>query len=134
MEQNISFNIAGIELLEYAIISPNKAIPNNISYQFDLNIEHRTNIEQKLVFVVVTVRVLSEDVDLASAKISCIYDIANLEEFLSDKKVTLPDEFIVALNSISLSTVRGVIFTLFRGTLIHNVILPIVDPKGFIKK
>jgi hypothetical protein len=136
MNNNISFAVTGIELLDYAITSPHKAIANGTSYKFDLNIEHRFNIEQKRVFVVVAVRVHADGIEseLASANVSCIYNIHNLENFVEEKKVKFPDDFIVTLNSISLSTVRGVLFTLFRGTFLHNVILPILDPKEFISE
>lgn len=136
MNNNISFAVTGIELLDYAITSPNKAIADGMPYRFDLNIEHRFNIEQKRVFVVVAVRIHIDGIEseLVSAKVSCIYYIPNIENFVEGKKVTFPNDFIVTLNSISLSTVRGVLFTLFRGTFLHNVILPILDPKEFISE
>jgi len=131
MDKNITFAATGIELLDYAITTPKQAIAAGTPYRFDLNIEHRFNIEQKRVFVVVTVRVHAEGIEseLVSAKVSCIYNIANFENFVEGKKVTFPSDFIFKLNSISLSTVRGVLFTLFRGTFLHNVILPILNQK-----
>jgi hypothetical protein len=134
MDKNISFAATGIELLDYAFKTPNQAIVSGTPYRFDLNIEHRFNIEQKRVFVVVTVRVHADGIEseLVSAKVSCIYDIANMENFVVGKKITFPRDFIFTLNSISLSTVRGVLFTLFRGTFLHNVILPVLDPKTFM--
>lgn len=136
MDKNITFAAAGIELLDYAITTPKQAIAAGTPYRFDLNIEHRFNIEQKRVFVVVTVRVHADGIEseLVSAKVSCIYNIVNLENFVEGKKVTFPPDFIFKLNSISLSTVRGVLFTLFRGTFLHNVILPVIDPKQFVSE
>ena len=136
MDKNITFTATGIELLDYAITTPKQAIAAWTPYRFDLNIEHRFNIEQKRVFVVVTVRVHADGIEseLVSAKVSCIYNIVNLENFVEGKKVTFPPDFIFKLNSISLSTVRGVLFTLFRGTFLHNVILPVIDPKQFVSE
>ena len=48
--------------------------------------------------------------------------------------VDLPQEFITLLNSIALSTTRGVMFSQFRGTVLHNAILPIIAPAKFEKK
>lgn len=45
MEQNISFRIEGIELLEYAIIAPDKIIEPQTIFKFDINIEHRFSLE-----------------------------------------------------------------------------------------
>jgi len=37
MEQNISFRIEGIELLEYAIIAPDKIIEPQTIFKFDIS-------------------------------------------------------------------------------------------------
>lgn len=134
MEQNISFGIEGIELLEYSIISPSKEIEPNTPFRFDMNVEHRFNIDSKRIFVVVSIEIFIQDTDikLGNSKISCIYSVLELDKFLIKDKISFPNAFITTLNSISLSTCRGVLFTLFRGTFLHNAILPIVDPKGFV--
>lgn len=133
MEQNISFGIEGIELLEYSIISPNNVIEPNTPFRFDMNVEHRFNIENKHIFVIVSINIFIQntDIKLGNSKISCIYNVLELEKYLVRDKISFPDVFITTLNSISLSTCRGVLFTLFRGTFLHNAILPIVDPKSF---
>jgi hypothetical protein len=133
MAQEFTFSIKGIELLDYSIISPGIPIEPQTPFRFDMNIEHRVNLETKTIFVIVTFNILTQDTDinLGHAKISCIYNAVNLDEFVDKGKITFPNDIIVTLNSISLSTCRGVLFTLFRGTFLHNAILPIVDPKGF---
>jgi len=35
------------------------------------------------------------------------------------------------VNSIALSTTRGLLFAQFRGTPLHNTILPLIDPADF---
>jgi hypothetical protein len=134
MDQNISFGIDGIELLEYSIISPDKVIESNTSFRFDMNIEHRFNIESKRIFVVVSIDIFIQntDIKLCNSKISCIYNVPELDKFLVKDKIIFPNEFITTLNSISLSTCRGILFSLYRGTFLHTAILPVVDPKGFI--
>jgi len=133
----INFQIEGIELLEYSVNSPTIKLPENIQYRFDLSIEHKISTELKKVFVVTSFKILNDELklNLGHAKISCIYAFPDVESFLSkeNNKVELPQFLIEILNSISLSTSRGVMFTLFRGTFLHNVILPIVDPKTFTK-
>lgn len=135
MTQEFTFNIKSIELLDYSITFPIKPIKEQTSFRFDMNIEHRFKLETKTIFVIVTFNILTQDTDikLGNAKISCIYNIANLDEFINKGEISIPNDIIVTLNSISLSTCRGVLFTLFRGTFLHNAILPIVDPKKFTK-
>lgn len=133
MAQEFTFGIKGIELLDYSITSPSKQIEQETSFRFDINIEHRFNIEAKTIFVIVTLRILDQDteVQVGNARISCIYQVVNIDSYVVNEKITFPDEIIIALNSISLSTCRGVLFTLFRGTFLHNAILPVVDPNSF---
>lgn len=134
---SVEFNIEGIELLEYSISSPNKKLPDDIQYRFDLNIEHKISIELKKIFVIGTFTIINDELklDLGHAKISCIYGLPAVESYLNKetKTVELPKDLTVTLNSISLSTCRGVMFALFRGTFLHNVTLPIIDPKTFTK-
>lgn len=133
----INFQIEGIELLEYAVNSPSVKLPENIQYRFDVSIEHKISIESKKVFVITSFKILNDDLklNLGQAKISCIFNFPDVESFLNkeNNRVDLPQNLIDILNSISLSTSRGVMFTLFRGTFLHNVILPVVDPKTFTK-
>lgn len=45
--------------------------------------------------------------------------------------VTLPQDLADILNSISISTTRGLMFSAFKETFLHNAFLPIIDPKQF---
>lgn len=47
-------------------------------------------------------------------------------------QVSFPDNILVTFNSISISTMRGLMFAQFKGTFLHNAILPIIDPGSFI--
>jgi hypothetical protein len=87
--------------------------------------------------VVATVEILHEDKAtlLASLKASCIYEIANFNDFLTKgtNQVTFPESVVVTFNSITISTVRGLMFSQFKGTHLHTAILPIIDPTAFVK-
>jgi hypothetical protein len=88
------------------------------------------------VFVIVTVEVKSEDQNylLGSLAISCIYNIVNFDEIIKidpSGRIDIPQPLIEILNSFSISTARGVMFTSFKGTFLHNAFLPIIDPRSF---
>lgn len=133
--QNISFRIEGIELLEYSLSSFTGKTGQQSEYRFDLNIEHRFNLKDERVFVVVSVGIFPKDSEEreGNAKVSCIYSIKEISKYLKEGVMTFPQDFYDMLNSISLSTSRGVIFTLFKGTHLHNVIMPIINPAEFQK-
>jgi len=134
--ETFNFRIDAIELLEYALNTPTYSLSPDLNYKFDMSIEHKINLDIKKIFVICSFVIRSEidDFQFAHAKISCVYDVPDVEMYHNevDKKVKLSESVGVTLNSVSLSTSRGVLFTLFRGTFLHHVILPIVDPKTFI--
>jgi hypothetical protein len=139
MEQvNVNFQLRGIELMEINLKQP--LIPLNLErrYNFNINIEQRINNEEKLVIVVTSVDLIHEEDQQshASIKTSCIFLIENFQDFITanSNQVNLPDQFIATLNSISLSTTRGIMFSHFKGTFMHNVFLPIINPSTVVIK
>ena len=49
-------------------------------------------------------------------------------------KITMPGALAEILNSISISTTRGVMYAAFRGTFLQHAILPIVDPRQLVQE
>ncbi|MBA4411561.1 MAG: hypothetical protein C0397_19345 [Odoribacter sp.] len=136
-EQQFSFLLKGIELLDVKLNHLKQPLPVQTTFHFNIGLEHQINNENKLIIVVTTVDIIHEDNEtrLASIKASCIYEIANFEDFLivGSQQVSFPDTMLITLNSISLSTVRGIMFSQFKGTFLHTAFLPIIDPKTFVK-
>jgi hypothetical protein len=137
MEQvNINFQIKAIELLEINLNNPQ--IPLNVerTYNFSINIEQRINKEEKLVIVITAIDLIHEQDKQchATIKTSCVFLVENILDFDSSgsQQIDLPEHFIITLNSISLSTTRGIMFSQFKGTFMHNVFLPIVNPSTLI--
>ncbi|HAH22812.1 MAG TPA: hypothetical protein DCL77_03450 [Prolixibacteraceae bacterium] len=133
---NVNFQIKGIELLEINLQHPQIILNPERTYNFNINIEQRINNAEKLVIAITSVDLIHEEDQQchASIKTSCIFSIENFQDFLVENTndVKLPDQLIVTLNSISLSTTRGIMFTSFKGTFMHNVFLPIVNPSSFV--
>lgn len=133
----ISFQIMGMEILDSCLNAPSSPLPTNSNFQFELGIEHRFNIEKKLVIVIcdVTVKDQSKDILYGQLRGSCIFFIEKSEDFFmpENKSLNLPEPFIVTLNSITISSIRGLMFSFFRGTFLHQAVLPVIDPKSFQK-
>lgn len=134
--ENISFKIDTIELLDYSLSGKDKDIPIEAIFNFDISIEHRFDIEKNRIIAITNFRILIEGIEdvVGSASISCIYNILEMNKYIDGKDIKLPDEFITTINSLSLSTSRGILFTLFRGTFLHSAILPIINPSDFKKE
>lgn len=139
MEKNkeVSFQLRGIELLNVQLNHPEKPLSEQIPFHFDVNVEHRINTDNKLVIVICTVKILNkkEGLTLGSLKASCVFEIANMNDFVDEKnenKVTFPQNTLITFNSITISTIRGIMFSQFKGTFLHNAQLPVINPQSFI--
>ncbi|HAX95978.1 MAG TPA: hypothetical protein DCY35_05575 [Prolixibacteraceae bacterium] len=133
MEQvNINFQLKGIELLDINLNSPQIPLNPERIYNFNINIEQRISKEEKLVIVITSIDLVHEPDKQchATIKTSCIFFVENILDFVSanSQQIDLPEHFIITLNSISLSTTRGIMFSQFKGTFMHHVLLPILDP------
>lgn len=126
--------VQGIELLSGSLIRPEFPPESLTAFQFNINIEQRVEKENKLVFVLVFVQVLIPNTDTVIGKleVSNIYEVAEFDEVIKMQDAinfTIPSELVDILNSISLSTTRGVMFSTFKGTILHHAIMPIINPK-----
>lgn len=133
---NVEMQIRAIELLNGSLNLP--ANPNTpaTNYSFNISIESRADAGNKLVFVIVHVEIKNDDhsIALGALSVSCIFEIINFEDVIkveADGKVNIPQRLIEILNSISISTARGVMFSTFKGTFMHGAVLPIIDPTQF---
>ena len=137
MEKNkeIIFQLKGIELLDVQLNHPEKPLPPQTTFHFDINLEHRINAKNKLVIVVCFIKVVNEDKSLmlGSIKASCIFEVANISDFIdtTQKQINFPENILTTFNSITISTVRGIMFAQFKGTFLHNAHLPVINPQSF---
>jgi len=136
-DQKNRFQIKGIELLDVKLNCPNQPLPAQMIFHYNIGLEHKINAENKIVIVIATVDVLHEDNEarLASLRASCIFEFTNFEDFLIEgsQQVSIPDTILVTLSSVSISTIRGIMYSQFKGNFLHNAILPNADPKALIK-
>lgn len=136
-EVNIEMQLKAIELLNNSIILPPNAKNPITNFNFNLNIESKADVTKKLVFVIVNVEIKNDDQSLVvgTISVSCVYEIFNFEEAIKievDGKIIMPPKLVETLNIISISTTRGVMYSTFKGTFLHNAFLPIIDPKMLI--
>ena len=79
---------------------------------------------------------VNEQIDLkpGSLTANCIFEVENMNDFMDTKtrNINLPEEFVITLNSITISTARGIMFNQFKGTFLHNAILPIIKPESIL--
>lgn len=133
------FQLRAIELHEVIINKPAPGTTPPARFNFDLTIESNVDAPQKLVINSIKVNIKGDNLEVVLGSITCatIFSVANFEEVINMKSETLAEineSFGEALNSISISTTRGVMFAELKGTFLHNAFLPIIDVKGMQKQ
>jgi len=132
---SVNFQIKGVELMESCINPSINPVAPEMVFNFDINLEHRINPENDILIVVCSISVFDEkrEDQLGKLKAGCIYLIKDLKRFVNaeTKALELPEAIATTLNSVSISTTRGLMFSMFRGTYLHNAVLPVVDPTSF---
>ncbi|RYX87151.1 hypothetical protein EON73_01960 [bacterium] len=132
-----AFHLANIELVNITLNISETFKPTN-DYQFQVQLESRLNEDSQMVIVTNQVSVFNEENQPAVGELIAKYwfDISqDTSWFLKDKKTLsiIPEQLQLSFNAIALSTTRGLLFSSFRGTLLHNAILPVIDPVQFSK-
>lgn len=135
-EQSFGFALRKIDIIESILNSPKPDQSNPASFQFGINLEHRFVIDKKLLIIIMDIEMLDEDYKCGSIKTGCTFELTEFDDYLSEdqKAINLPKDLTIMLNSIAISTTRGVMFAHLRGTHLHNAILPIIDPSQMQKR
>lgn len=138
MEKNIDvqFKLKKIEIIETGLTLPETDEQKITTYNFNINIEHRIIKDSQLLHNIVSVGIygLNSEHLLGHLKVAYSFEIDNFKDFVSKNNVKLPEQILTMFNSVAISTTRGIMFSQFRGTFLHNAFLPVVDPNRFKKE
>ncbi len=130
----VGIQLRSIELLKCSLNLPNSEQVSLNDVDFKIGLEHKADISEHLVFVIVSVEIMGKSghYELGALAVSCIYKIENFHQHIKlqvDGKLDISSSIAALINDISISTVRGVMFSTFKGTFLHNAFLPIVDTR-----
>ena len=138
MEKNtefVEFKIRSADIIEASLNAQKEKLPKNPIFNFDIRLEHKINFEQQVILVDCCIQILHDKKEIAGKfKAGCVFDVNNLEDLKNKENYSaadLPSQFVTTINSLTISTVRGMMLVFFRGTYLHNAILPIIDPSSF---
>lgn len=137
--KSINAQIVNIELLGLIIERKQVDIPAMSLLNFNIGIEQRIDSEKRLVTVVLNISVANNPKNeqvYFNIITGCTFELEEIESLIDEKTqlVNLPEQVAVLLNSISISTTRGIMFSELKGTYLQGAILPIVDPRIFTRK
>jgi hypothetical protein len=127
----MQFRIVALDILEASLIAPPQDLPKEITFQFDINIEHRWNIDDEIFIVVTTVSIFSNKKEnlLSKFKTNTVFKVEDLAKHVdtANSKNNMPTDVVLDLNELAISTTRGSLFSFLKGTYLHNAILPIIN-------
>jgi hypothetical protein len=127
-QDTVTYKISAIETLNLEMKHPKQQDIDFNTFHFDLKLQHRINAEKKLVFVITQITVMDKDKNnqVGYVETSSIFEVENFSDYLQpDNNVKFPDSFINEINSMAISTTRGIMFSEFKGTFMHKAVLPI---------
>jgi hypothetical protein len=133
----IGFQIKEIRVSSFTI---NESLMNvDAEIGFGILLQHLFDSEhsEQIVQVEIEAGTLPEKAPMVVLHSACHYHLTGYQDWLQSQPEEhripgiLPSGLATALNSISISTTRGVLFERLRGTSLQGVVLPIIDPSAF---
>jgi hypothetical protein len=132
--RNLKFRMDNIEIIHSALNAPTQqAEVSAFNFEVQTQMKLEAHKKQILVFIGVAIHTQQPVEVIGKYTACCCFLIENFEEIVIKNQfnhLEVPDNVIDTLNSISISTIRGLMFGAFKGTFLHHAILPIVDPKA----
>ena len=130
-ELKLVFNLSGIGIVNFSYNPPiGLALPLP-SYRYQIIVKHGIILKTKSILVLVSAIIKNADESETLGKIDVAYNfiIENFEEIVNTSKddLIIDERVLHQLNSISISTTRGIAFSKFQDTPISNAIMPVYD-------
>lgn len=142
-EQAIGYRLKTIELLNSELVMFEAVLGKEL-YSFEVEILHQVNEGINSVLIIIGVKIIREEKaksQVGYLKASCIFEIVDFEKAIlknEEGQFIIPLNLASELNNIAIGTTRGIMFAQFKGTQLHNAILPVIMPAqvqaGLMKK
>jgi len=131
MENKFEFSIKGIEIVNSIIKAPSEG-GTVTTFNFDMQFRTIPNMQENVltVFADVVIKDLEKGVQVGQFSAVFHYTVLDLGKVLvktDGKYLDVPEPLSKTLLGISVSTLRGLMFGAFKGTFLHNAILPVID-------
>jgi hypothetical protein len=135
-EGTLTSRIGGMDMLSCHLSEPQPGFAPDQKLNFNLQLKHQILEKDQAIAVLCTIRTLDESSqqELATFTGRVTFAIDGMQAHSKKNEqgqVALPKDLISSLNGITISTMRGLMWSTFKGTYLHRAVLPIVNPDGF---
>lgn len=131
---NLKIQFHTFEIMNCHIDVPMDNLESLDMFHFKVNTEMQINSEQKFLIIIVNVQIFNSDktIEIGCFRANNVFNVVeNFEQIhnkLGKEHIPIPKDLATILNSISISTTRGAMWSSFKGTILHNAILPLWNP------
>lgn len=129
-----SFKLHGIEQLSFSLAPQPAAATGErqVTYEFNIQQEQKTNVEKKLVIVFTTVKVMEPGnaTPLAALTTACGFEISLFDTIFvkaSDEEYLIINETGSAVSRLATGITRGILYSQLRGSYLQDFILPLLS-------
>jgi len=143
MEKGYSFSLKDIEILEKSYVYTPDKPEGDYNFEISLNVNTDMPAGRTVHIFNVVIFINNENSggkkegkrQVGSLSVGYIFHIINLNEIalVENNQITLPPDLLSLLNGVVIGTTRGILFSEYRGTVLSNAILPVLDPRSFTK-
>lgn len=137
--KDIDIKMVGLEIAAKSMaMAKEKSQPGVVKdYAFNFMIDLKLMKKQKLAVVNIYVEVKDNSgaklADLTTLSAFEFPDFDNVFTLKEDNRYDLPFDLEVYLKELAVSATRGILYSEFRGTHLHNVIMPLLDLRSIIQ-
>lgn len=134
-DEPIQFKFTSIQIISKSLTSIH-ADKSNVSFDFEIKIDTKVYAPNKLVLCHVNIVIKEKESSdiVASFVVACFFEVIDFDKHIKLQENGLyqvPDTLESIIRPVSLSTVRGVIYSELRGTFLQNTILPVLFMHNF---
>ncbi len=131
MENKVAFGIKGIEIVNSAIKAPTE-VGKISNFNFEMKFQASVNPKDGILSVFADAVIKDLEINTQIGQYSALfhYSVSDLENVLiksGPNQFEIPQPLLTTLLGISASTLRGLMFEAFKGTFLHDAILPVID-------
>lgn len=128
---DIRIKFTNVEVISLAMFPRPQNWEDGNQYEFDLKVDSQVNPEAGTLIILtdIKVRAFKTDNILASIVVACSFDVENFSDAITkrnDGVYQIPVDVDVVMKTMSVSTIRGIMFSEFKGTYLYRAILPII--------
>lgn len=99
--------------------------------EFQTNCQFRAIEEQNLLTCLISVKLvlLETKEDFAELKVECFFEITPFNDVIKkvENRFDIPNGLLVNIATLSVSTVRGILFEKLKGTIVEKEVYPLID-------